>query len=229
MIDPDVLIPILILVTIGLVVVGILIVAYLWEKKRTEAMGRVAEELGFEFLPKGAPGLFKELQRFNLFMQGHSKRLYNLMRGVANDLEVAVFDYNYTIGAGKHQQVVSQTVVCFRLARGNLPAFSLRPETFWHKIGQWFGYQDINFESHPKFSGKYLLRGTDEAAIREVFADHVLSYYEEAGTNLCTEGNGDVLLFHRQGRRIDPKDVRGLLEDGFLVLGLFQPAPDASE
>jgi hypothetical protein len=226
-IDVEGWIPFLTFGGVGLLVVGFIILAYLMEKKRTEAMGRAAEELDFEFLPQGDNHYtIGELQRFTLCAQGHSKRLYNLMRGVANDLEVALFDYDYTIGAGKRQQTVSQTVVCFRLGRANLPAFSLKPQTFLHKAGQWFGYQDINFESHPKFSGKYLLRGADEAAIRELFTDDVLSWYEGAGNNLCTEGSRDLLLFHRQGKRIDPKDVRGLLEDGFAVLGLFQPAPD---
>jgi hypothetical protein len=223
------LITILVFVAIGLLLVGFIALAFRLEQKRREGLARVAEALGFEFLPEGDAALLADLQRFNLLAQGHGKRLDNLLRGVANGLEVCVFDYHYTLRAGKQQQTVSQTVVCFRLARAGLPSFSLRPGNCFHKLGQWFGYQDINFESHPNFSGKYLLRGADEAAIREVFTDDVLGWYEAAGSNLCTEGNGDLLLFHRQGGLIDPKDVRGLLEDGFVVLGLFQPAPDASE
>jgi hypothetical protein len=46
-----------------------------------------------------------------------------------------------------------------------MPHFALRPEKAWHKIGSWFGHQDIDFDSHPRFSSTYLLRGGDESAI----------------------------------------------------------------
>jgi len=40
-----------------------------------------------------------------------------------------------------------------------LPFFELKPENTFHKIGQVFGYQDIDFEAFPNFSKGYLLRG----------------------------------------------------------------------
>src|SRR5262245_6885444 len=95
-------------------VVGVIIFVVYWlEKKRTEELRQVAVELEFDFYPKGDALLMRELGGFHLTSQGHSKRLYNLMRGQANKLEVDIFDYSYTVGAGKHQQTFQQTVVCF--------------------------------------------------------------------------------------------------------------------
>ncbi|MEC9473853.1 MAG: hypothetical protein VX584_04130, partial [Actinomycetota bacterium] len=59
-----------------------------------------------------------------------------------------------------------------------LPTFVIRPENLFHKIGSTFGYQDIDFDAHPTFSKRYLLRGPDEEAIRNTFTDEFLSSYE---------------------------------------------------
>jgi hypothetical protein len=125
-------------------------------------------------------------------------------------------------GGGKSSHTWAQTVVCFQLARDVLPHFELRPESVFHRIGAWFGYQDINFESHPKFSQKYLLRGGDEQAVRDLFTDDILEWFE--GTNgVSVEGRGDRLLFYRQANRADPELIRRLLQEGFEVLSLFVP------
>jgi hypothetical protein len=102
-----------------------------------------------------------------------------------------------------------------------LPTFSLRPETIWHKIGGWFGHQDIDFESHPGFSRLYLLRGRDEEAIRRLFTAEVLAFYE-GQSGLSTEGAGNRLVVYRHAKRIAPADTRSFLEEGFGVLGVFR-------
>ena len=40
---------------------------------------------------------------FHLFSQGRSKKIRNLMRGTVRDSNLSIFDYQYTVGAGKHQ------------------------------------------------------------------------------------------------------------------------------
>ncbi len=198
-------------------------VSYLQETKRTEALRQAAEELQFDFTPKDG-GLLNDLAGRGLFLfsQGHGKKVYNVLRGRAGGLEVAIFDYTYTTGGGKNSHTHRQTVVAFRFDGPALPAFSLRPENVWHKIGHLFGYQDINFDEHPAFSSRYLLRGPDEAAVREVFTDEVLSFYEDM-RGVSTEANGDRLLFYRHDKRVKPDGVRPLLEEGFKVLAVFRP------
>ena len=142
------------------------------------------------------------------------------MRGKTQDLEVAIFDYRYTTGSGKHKHTWNHSVVCFRFVGTVLPVFSLRPENMGHKIGQWFGSQDIDFDTHRTFSKRYLLRGSDEAAVRGIFKKDVLDFYE-GKMGLCTEGAGNTLLFYREGTRTKPEGVRAFMEEGFGVLGLF--------
>src|SRR5262245_9990233 len=158
------LLPLGLFTAFGAVAIVVWYLHYLWEKRRTEAMRHFAEEMGFDFSAEPDPSFIAEVARLHLFDRGHSKRFGNLMRGEANGLEVRLFDYWYRTGSGKSKSTHVQTVLCFLLPGEPLPSFSMRPQNFFHVIGTWFGYQDINFEEHPKFSGKYLLRGEDEEA-----------------------------------------------------------------
>jgi hypothetical protein len=214
------IVPILLVVVVLAIVGAIAYSAHKAEKKRTEQFPVVAQQLGFEFFPLGDPDLLEGLQRFHLFSQGHSKKLWNLLRGTTNQLEVSIFDYRFTTGHGKHRHISNQSVICFKFNGQSLPHFVLRPESVWHKVGTWFGQQDIDFDSHPHFSSKYLLRGSDENAVRTLFSDPVLEFYEQA-PGLCTEASDQTLLYYKHQVRIDPQAVRSFMEDGFKVLALF--------
>jgi hypothetical protein len=195
------------------------------ERKRTEALRKTAEEFGFEFKPEPGVGFLGDLSEFHLFNQGHSRTFKNLMRGVANGLDVCIFDYRFVVGHGKHQKVWQQSVFAVRCEAMSLPLFSLRPENIWHKIGTWFGYQDIDFESHPRFSKQYLLRGPDEEAIRAAFTPKALDYFHER-SGKSVEGRGDLIVYYRS-RRLAPEQTRSFMEEGFEVLGVFRPPAPA--
>ena len=102
-----------------------------------------------------------------------------------------------------------------------LPAFALRPENLFHKIGAAFSYQDIDFDSHPTFSKQYLLQGAEDEAVRNTFSDDLLAYYEQR-KDLSTEGDGDKLLFYRISKRLSPMDIRSFMEQGFALFSLVK-------
>jgi carbonic anhydrase len=102
----------------------------------------------------------------------------------------------------------------------SLPYFSLRSERIAHKIWAAFGYQDIDFGNRPGFSREYLLRGPDEQAIRNVFNDGLLSFYEMyLGT--CTDGGGNQLFVYRENYRWEPQQIQPLIGLGLGVLNLL--------
>ena len=218
--SPLILVPAVILIAISLAVAISLFNSRL-EKKRTDAMEQAAREMGLtSFYPRDDGGTFSLVSQFHLFSQGHAKKITSVMHGEVSDMEVRIFDYTYTTGSGKNAQTSRQTVICFRSPKLDLPSFSLRPENFFDKIGSLFGYRDIDFDTHPVFSKHYLLRGSDEEAIREAFDEDVLVFYEEHD-GLCTEGSGPTLIFYRAAQRAKPENIRAFMEKGFKVAGLF--------
>jgi hypothetical protein len=217
--SPFLLVSTAVLAVLGLAVALIVVNARL-EKKRANAMQRAAREMGLTFEPKDDGATFGLLSGFHLFSQGHSRRITSLMLGEVSDMDVRIFDYSYTTGSGTNSHTCRQTVISFRSRKLALPAFSLRPENLFHKIGALFGYQDINFDTHPQFSKHYLLRGSDEEAIRNAFNDGVLEFYDQ-NRGLCTEGSGPTLIFYRLAQQVQPEAIRSFMEVGFKVAGLF--------
>lgn len=190
--------------------------------KRREALAAEAARLRFSFSPEDEEWLRQELAPFHLFSQGHSKRIANVLRGNASDLQIAVFDYRYTTGGGQHQQTHSQTVLLFENPAVRFPAFSLRPENIFHRIGQVFGYQDIDFEEFPEFSRQYLLRAEDEPAVRRFFSAEALAHFSDH-KGICVEAAGGRLIVYRSGKKAAPEVIEDFIRDGVYLYALLSP------
>jgi hypothetical protein len=203
-----------------LVLAGIAVLHYYRENQRTQQLQSAALRLGFSFSADAGPGLREGLGQFHLFRQGHARKVYNVMHREIHDIMVTLFDYRYTISSSRHRRIRHQTAVLFETDRLRLPLFTLRPEHLFHKLGQAFGYQDIDFEDHPVFSETYLLQGPDEDRIRSLFTEQVRSYYTRHAS-LCTEGQGRQLAFYRAERRVDSGAIEGFLQEGLDVLDSF--------
>lgn len=187
---------------------------YSWylEKKRREAMAAAAAQVGFTYEPASAGTPGDTFGSFHLFNQGHSRSYANILRGpLSAETQALLFDYTYVTGSGKNRSTHHQSVAALYDSRAHFPGFELRPEHVFHKIGSLFGYQDLDFGFNPKFSGEYLLRGHDEAAIRNLFGPTVLSYFEN-NTGWCIEGGGDCIAVYRAGKRIEPEEVPSHLD-----------------
>jgi len=181
----------------------------------------VADELGLTFSAQGNVLQVSHLDWCDLFSRGGSKKALNLMRGSNEGREISVFDYQYVTGHGKSRKVVYSTVACLRTDGATLPTFVLRPEGAWDKISSWFRSADINFDTHPRFSRSFVLRGEDEAAVRATFTPPVLEYFEEH-SDISAEGSNDTLLFYRVGKKVPPEGVSQFLADAFEALAVFQ-------
>lgn len=208
-------------------VVGMLALAFYQDKKRREALERVAAQLGMRFSAQLPEEIRSRLLQagFGLFEQGDGRRFYNSMsKRLIDGTEITVFDYHeYTTrrGSGKSSSTYRQSVFYTRWGSGkscqsvfyayhedlHLPRFRLHPENaFFHGIAKAFGMQDINFESHPKFSRSYLLRGQDEAQVRLRFHPGVLSFLEQY-PNYCAEGAGAHLILWQNDRQVNPEEI----------------------
>ena len=190
------------------------------ERERTEQLRAVAAQLVWNFAEEAPFNMIAGLEQFTLFNQGHSKQIKNFMYGEANGVKAAVFDYTYVTGSGKHRQVHNQSVTYLESGNLRAPYFSLRPEGFFTKIMQAFGYQDIDFGQRPEFSKQYLLRGQDEIAIRQTFNDGLLSFFENYA-DTCADGGGNQLFVFRAGHRFQPQEIQPQIALALNILNLL--------
>ena len=189
---------------------GILALALYHEKKRREALERVAAQLGMRFSAQLPEEIRSRLLQagFGLFERSHGRRFYNSMsKRLIDGTEITVFDYQYTSGSGEGSRTYRQSVFYAYHEDLHLPRFRLHPENaLFHGIAKAFGMQDINFESHPKFSRSYLLRGENEAQVRLRFHPGVLGFWEQH-PNYCAEGAGAHLILWQNNRQVSPEEI----------------------
>ena len=209
-------------------IAGVMIWSWVHEKKRTEAIAQVAQELNLEFTAHPLDWTSYLKMDFDLFQKGRSRIVSNLIEGRSHGTKVSIFDYRYKHSSSrqtnsgsltvqkKSEAYQQQTVVLIGSDQLDLPTFSLYPETIFHWLANVVGFQDINFEDYPTFSKRYRLVGQDEPAIRERFQPEVLTYFEER-TPLTVEARPHRLLIYRAGKRVKPQQIPELLEEAFGV------------
>jgi hypothetical protein len=190
-------------------------------RKRTEALQSVADDLGLTFSPQDTEQLVGHTGWSDLFSRGRGKKIFNLMRGSSGGRCVAVFDYQYVTGHGRSKKTWRTTVALLRSEGPPINRFSLRPKGTWDKISNLFRSADIRFQNRPQFSRTYLLSGENEPAIRALFTEPVLDYFEHH-PGLSTEGLLDSLLFYRSGKQVPPADVSQFLANAFEAQSLFR-------
>ena len=194
----------------------ILALTFYYQKKRSQDLEHVAQELGLQFQAEEekAPLPDRTFDTLPLFRRSRRRTHFLCGRRALGEMFLA----DVRVGSGKNSY--TQTVACFHLAERRLPAFELSPESWAHKIAQAFGYKDIDFESSPEFSKNYLLRGEDEDAVRGLFGADLRNFFTgEKGWTV--EGAGDWLCAYRHIRTVSPKDIRSFLEQAEAVAQQF--------
>ncbi len=189
------------------------------EKARTEKLTAIFMDLGFPFQAALDPARLEHLSSFPLMNIGHSKKLKNVITVETPQADIAMFDYRYVTGHGKHRKVHQQTVMSVESTVLIQPNFNLYPEGFWSKVGAAFGGQDIDFPEHPDFSTRYVLRGDSEEEVR-IYMDTTLLDFFTAQGNICCEAREGAILYYRRRTRVepDPDKLQHFMEEGMRVL-----------
>ncbi len=214
-------IPIVVVVIAGAIalVAGIILMVRHFEKKRTAALNVIASEIGLAFSAIQDDELLARVRVFSLFNKGHSRKMRNVMKAEGESATLAIFDYQYTTGSGKHQQCHSQTVVSVESDSLSLPSFTLWSEGLLAKLGAMMGAQDIDFDEHPEFSKSFVLKGDDVPAIRDFFDVEKLDFFaERRGAYIETAPN---LFIYFRGKRRKPEQIRELMTDGYTAYAVF--------
>lgn len=189
-------------------------------KERLAAHRELATRLGWGFREEVPFESIPGLDRLELFRQGRSRSLSNIITSPAGDPRIVVFDYKYVTGGGNSTRVHRQTVCYITSDRFMLPSFSLRPEHFFHRIAAAFGYDDIDLDHRPGFSYAFLLRGEDAAAVRAAFSDDVVDFFDRREGS-CAAGAGRELLFWRPGTKLEAAERQAPIDNGLDLASRF--------
>jgi hypothetical protein len=186
----------------------IITASVLYAKKRTRELTEVTQRIGLQFVGRNGSGPSFPSEPKVLLLQRTRGRFSNVMTGSSGGLQIRLFDYSYPAGKSS----ISQTVAAFSQDQ-QLPPFALRPENFLDRIGDAIVHNDIDFDSNPEFSRRYLLKSPDEAGVRRLFTPSLLTTLEQFQTSWCVEGCGPTLIVYHTGRIVSPSDLPAFLEE----------------
>ncbi len=215
--------PLLIFGGFAVLLVGVIVLAFWVDKKRTEAWQRTAEELNYEFLGKIRPEQLPNIGLFRIFGKGRNRTAKNVIRGSEGALQVTLCDYSFRTGGGKNSSTHNQTVCLVDDPEMAVPGCFLRPEIrLFDFLGKVFGGQDINFDEDPDFSKAYVLQGDDEGDVRVLFDQELRDFFvRNRKKNWQFEARGNGVCFHN-GRTIKPETAAELVADALEIVSLLR-------
>jgi len=189
---------------------------------RQESLKSYSEERGLSFDERVLSSASNKYEHF-FFNKTHKVNFQeNTLMGAYKGQEIEITDIMVEQGRGINKKNYKMTIMHIYFNDVYCPDFSLEKEGFIDSLIDLGEYKDIDFDSFPKFSYYYLLKGPDESKIRKFFNPSMLKFFEDnRGNNL--ENNGKELLIYRRPLLLPEHEVDELLNFGLDFLDILFP------
>ena len=188
------------LIIIGVIVA--MIFAHKQSNARRVALLAWAQQSGFDYTPSKDRVLRSRIAHFDCFDRGDDRYAENVMTSQRGDRHVACFDWHYETtttdsdGDRRTQHHWSSNVLfTVDFLASDL---RIRKESVFDKIGQAFGWNDIDFES-AEFSRKFHVKAKDKRWAYDVISPRTMEILL-ATPQFEIRMHGRHLLVRRDGR-----------------------------
>lgn len=213
--------PAFLIVGFLLVFGAIAYLSYLAKKRREEAFRALATRLGCRFYAKDPFGLSARYESyFPTLQQGSRRYAYNVIDGALDGRRMHLFDHHhetYSTNSKGHRQTHHhyRTFLCLE-HDADLGRMEVRPEHFFDKIGAFFGFDDVDFES-AEFSRKYHVKAEDRKLAYDVFHPKMIEFFLQLGDFKVTTARSLALFRRGSGTMSIEQIEKTMLDaDGFL-------------
>lgn len=164
----------LLIAVIAVLFLAVVIYGMLAAAKRRKALRQWAGSRGLSYRyakDKGFDGNFPDFKQLH---RGHSRYANNVMTGPWQGMGVFCFDYHYRTGSGKNDTTHNLSGVIIR-SPVPLKPLLIRPEGFFDRVAEFFGMDDIDFES-AEFSKKFYVKSPDKRWAYDVIHQRMMEY-----------------------------------------------------
>jgi hypothetical protein len=149
-------------------------------EKRRKALAAWAEAHGLRFTAGREPGFDDRYPGFESLRKGSGRYAYNVMRGPWNARALQAFDYHYethTTDSKGRRQTQHHHFSAIILDSPDVPLKPLfiRPEGLFDKVTEFFGFDDIDFES-AEFSRKFYVKAPDRKWAYDVIHQRAMEF-----------------------------------------------------
>lgn len=167
-----------VIVVIVLIIAGIFYSFYA-AKKRREEMTQFANQHGLRFVNRKDYDFDSRYHYFSCLQKGKRRNAYNFLRGAWKEHEMVGFDYHYQTesrdsdGKRKTQNHYFSGVIL--TLNHPFKHLFIRPEGFFDKVTEFFGYDDIDFES-AEFSRKFYVKAEEKKWAYDVIHTRTMEF-----------------------------------------------------
>ena len=157
-----------------LAIVAAIGIAVWWGNKRKKEIARWAASKGLSFSPGRDRGMDGRYPAFGCLRRGHSRYAYNAALGRWGERRVVTFDYHYATGSGKSRQDHTFSAIVLSSPVGLQP-LHIRPEGLFDKVTEFFGVDDIDFES-AEFSRAFHVKAPEKRWAYDVLHQRTMEF-----------------------------------------------------
>ena len=210
---------ILIFVAFAAVIVLVAYFAHRQAARRKSELTALAARLGWTFRAGNDHTLAERFGSPRCLAQGSNRYAYNVLEGRYRDRSVCSFDYHYetysTDSKGNRQTNHHRFSVAVLETDLPLKPLLIRPEGFFDRIGEFFGMDDIDFESN-EFSREFHVTSPDRRWAFDVIHQATMEFLLEA-PRFTVELHGPRVLVYRS-RCFEPAEFETAigLADGII-------------
>jgi hypothetical protein len=202
-----------------LIVAVVIFLAHTFTMQRRKKLAAFARSKGWAFSHEKDKGMDNRYPAFKCLKRGHSRWAYNIIRGSHNSIKVTAFDYHYVIGHGKNRRVRNFSAIIVQTQLPLKPLY-LRPEHIFDKVSDFFGFNDIDFES-AEFSRKFYVKASEKRWAYDVIHQRMMGYLLESPRFNLQFDSRDIMAW--RDRRFSENDFG----DAFsLIQGILNRLPE---
>ena len=216
--------PFLIFILVAAAIIALAVLAHQQAKKRRMALAAWAASRGLAFDPSHDSRMDDRYPEFKCLCQGDNRYAFNVMAGRAGGRPVSAFDYHYethsTDSKGNrttHDHDFSAVIVETGLP---LKPLSIRKEGFFNKVGEFLGFDDIDFES-TEFSKEFFVKSPDRRWAFDVLQQSTMEFLLESPRFALEFQRSEIIAY--RDRAFKPEDFEAALA---VVEGVLQRLPD---
>ncbi len=141
-------------------IIVIYVVKHKSKNKRKQALAGWAFSRDLSFADANNSGIEDRYPYFKCLQKGNHRYGYNIIEGNVDNRKICAFDYHYDISDGKNRHDYYFSAVVLDAELPLKPLF-VRDENFLDKVADFFGADDIKFES-IEFNSQFHVKSSDK-------------------------------------------------------------------
>lgn len=174
----------------------------------------VAKANKWEF-ESGKTMSFEDFKDFSFSKTGKISYAQNLVSGSFESYRFVFAEvvYDTDLRTKAATDLLPALIIKPEESNASWPVFTMEKEGFFEKVADMANSKDIDFDDHPEFSNKFLLKGPNENEVRKFFNPAVLQLIE-SNPIYHLESNGRKLIIYRFDKKKKEKEVDELIRFG---------------